>query len=77
MLALGDEVVHRGSYARQRTSITFSSTSSSHAASDNAAEESNRRRDKIMQNLMHNHQHILGILHVRVSYMLNLSNSIW
>jgi hypothetical protein len=76
MLALGDGVVDCGSYVRRHTSTsTFSSTCSSHTT-DSAAEERDRRRDEMMQNLMHSHQHILEILHVRVSYMLNLFNSI-
>jgi hypothetical protein len=41
---------------------------------DSAAEE--REREKMVQNLIQSHQHVLGILHVRVSYMFNLSNSI-
>jgi hypothetical protein len=44
MLALGDGVVDRGSYARWRTSTsTYSSTRSSRAA-DSAAEERDRHR---------------------------------
>jgi hypothetical protein len=43
---------------------------------DNVAEERDRHRDDMMQNLMHSHQHILEILHIRVSCMFNLSNSI-
>jgi hypothetical protein len=43
---------------------------------NSAAEERYRHQDKMMQNLMHSQQHILGILHIRVSYLLNLSNSI-
>jgi hypothetical protein len=34
------------------------------------------RIDNMVQNLMQSHQHISGILHIRVSYMINLSNSI-
>jgi hypothetical protein len=49
----------------------------SHVASDSVAEERDRRRDEMVENLMRSHQHILGILHVRVSYMLNLSKSIY
>jgi hypothetical protein len=30
-----------------------------------------RERDKMVQNLIQSHQHVLGILHVRVSYMFN------
>jgi hypothetical protein len=35
-----------------------------------------RERDEMVQNLIQSHHHIIGILHVRVSYMFNLSNSI-
>jgi hypothetical protein len=77
MFALADEIVDHGSYAQQHTSTSTSlSTRSPRAASDSAAKERDRRRDEMMQNLMHSHQHILGILHVRVSYILNFSNSI-
>jgi hypothetical protein len=75
MLALGDGVVDRGYAQRRITSISLS-TRSSRVASDSASEERYRRQDEIMQNLMQSQQHILVILHVRVSYMLNLSNSI-
>jgi hypothetical protein len=35
-----------------------------------------RQRDEVVQDLMQMNQHIVVILHVRVSYMFNLSNSI-
>jgi hypothetical protein len=76
MLALGDGVVDHGSYARWRTSTSTSSPTHSSHAVQSAVEERDRRQDEMMQNLMHSHQHILEILHVRVMYMLNLSNSI-
>jgi hypothetical protein len=50
--------------------------SHSSRVADSAEEERDRQRDKMTQNLMHNYQHILGILYLRVSYMFNLSNSI-
>jgi hypothetical protein len=75
MLALGDGIVDHGYAQRRITSISLS-TRSSRVASDSASEERYRRQDEIMQNLMQSQQHILVILHVRVSYMLNLSNSI-
>jgi hypothetical protein len=76
-LALDDGVVDRSSYARWHTSTSTSSSTRSSRAANSTMEERDKRRDKMLQNLMHIHQHILGILYVRVSYMLNLSNSIW
>jgi hypothetical protein len=73
---MGDGDVDRGSYARQCTSTSTSSSTHSSRATDSAAEERDRCRDEMMQNLMHSHQHIIRILHVRVSYILNLSNAI-
>jgi hypothetical protein len=68
--------VDRASYARQRTSSsTSSSTHNSHAA-DSAAEEIERQQDEMVHNLIQSHQHVLGILHVRVSCIFDLSNSI-
>jgi hypothetical protein len=67
----------RGSYARWCTTIsTFSSTRNSRAADTTVVEERVRQGDEAVQNLMQMNQHILGILHVRVSDMFNLSNLI-
>jgi hypothetical protein len=75
MLALGDGVVYCGSYAQRcSTTSTSSSTHTSHAASHSAVEERDKCQNEMVQNLMHSHQHILGILYVRVSFMFNLSN---
>jgi hypothetical protein len=53
MLILGDMVMDHGSYARQRTSIsTSSSTRNSRAVDTAAAEERERQRDEAVQNLM-------------------------
>jgi hypothetical protein len=69
--------VDRTSYARRRTSTsTSSSTRNSHVTDTVAAEERERQQDVVVQNLMQMNRHVLGILHVRVSYMFNLSNSI-
>jgi hypothetical protein len=68
--------VDRGSYAQRRTSFSTSSCTSTSRAADTVKEERERHRDEVLQNLIQRHQHILGILHVRVSYMFNLSNSI-
>jgi hypothetical protein len=74
---MGYIVVDRVNYTGWRTNTsTFSSTRSSCAATDSALEERYRCQDEMMQNLMHSQQHILVILHVIVSYMLNLSNLI-
>jgi hypothetical protein len=76
-LALGNRVVDRDSYARQRTrTTTSSSTRNSHAAGTVAVKERERQCDEAVQNLMQMNQYILGILHVSVLYMFNLSNSI-
>jgi hypothetical protein len=64
-------------YCQQLTSTsTFSFTRKSHATDTIAIEERGRQQDEVVQNLMQMNQHILGILHVRVSYMFNLSNAI-
>jgi hypothetical protein len=76
MLVLCDGDVDRGIYAKWRTSTSASSSTHSSHAADSAAEERERKRDKMVQNRIQSHQHILGILHVRVSYKFNLSNSI-
>jgi hypothetical protein len=68
-LTLSDGVVDHGSYAQRHTSTsTSSSTHSSHAA-NNAMKERDRQRDEMMHNLMYSHQHILGTIHVRDSYV--------
>jgi hypothetical protein len=76
MLALCDEVMGCGSYARWHTSTSTSSSNRYSHVADSAAEERDRHRDETVQNLKQSHQHILEILHVKVLYMLNLSNSI-
>jgi hypothetical protein len=75
-LALGDGVADHGSYVRRRTSTSTLSFTNNSRATDIATEERERQQDEAMQNLMQSHQHILGILHIRVSYMFNLSNLI-
>jgi hypothetical protein len=76
MLALGDGVVDCASYARRCTSSSNSSSTRNSHTADSAAEERERQRDEMVQNLIQSHHHVLGILHIRVSYMFNLSNLI-
>jgi hypothetical protein len=72
MLALADGVMDRGSYVQRHTSTSTSLSTRSSRAADNAVEERDILQDEMMQNLVHIHQHILGILHVRVLYIFNL-----